>query len=222
MILFDFFRIYGHDSRMLLVVIAAWVLSVMIAICAHEWAHAFAAYKNGDPTAKVSGRMTLNPKKHLEPVGFLMLLLVGIGWAKPVPVNPFNFRNFKKANFWVSIAGVLTNFIIAFVASFFIALLIFLVPNPGFWWWAAITFLSFLMMINLALMLFNLLPIPPLDGFNLLKSFTKPNNRYMQFARNNAMTLIMVVLVLSFIGFGIFQLVPHIQRAFFWLWGLIF
>ena len=207
--------------------IGGFLLAIMIALILHEWAHAYAAYKSGDPTAKMMGRMTLNPKKHVEPLGLLMFLFVGIGWAKPVPVNPFNYKNFKRGNFWVSIAGVLTNLIIGFVASFALFLLTHFAGNhllvsAPLWLFALGMFLEFLVMINIALMLFNLLPIPPLDGYNLLRSFTKPNNRYMQFARNNSMILIMIVLVLSILGYGVFVLGGYIIGGFNSLWALIF
>ena len=207
-----------------LAIIIAFVLAIMIAICVHEWAHAYAALKQGDPTAKMAGRVTLNPRKHLEPMGILMFLIVGIGWAKPVPVNPFNYKNFKRGNFWVSIAGVLTNLIMGFVASLAFFLLV-RIQDPHFMVWAITWFFSFMMTINIALMIFNLLPIPPLDGYNLLKSFTKPNNKVMQFLRDNQMLLLMTILIISIIPqipFGIFTLAEFIYIGFLRLWGVIF
>ena len=98
-----------------IVKILAQFLAVMVVITFHEFAHAYAAYKCGDPTAKFSGRMTLNPLKHFDPLGIVMFAFVGFGWAKPVPINPNNFNDYKKGCLWTSAAGVIANYIMAFV-----------------------------------------------------------------------------------------------------------
>ena len=92
--------------------------AILIGLTVHEWAHAYAAYRLGDPTARNLGRMTLNPLAHVDLFGFLMLLLVGFGWAKPVPVNPRNFKNYRRDDIIVSLAGIFTNVVIAFLFSF--------------------------------------------------------------------------------------------------------
>lgn len=107
----------------------AGIIAILFVLCPHEFAHAYIAYKNGDPTAKFNGRMTLNPIKHIDPIGFLLFALVGFGWAKPVPVNPYNFRKQKTGMFTTAIAGVTINLIIAFIAySLFLVVEIFLTP----------------------------------------------------------------------------------------------
>ncbi|MCL2569645.1 MAG: site-2 protease family protein [Firmicutes bacterium] len=219
------FSIFQSDMTGLEIMLAivAFGLAIMIALVFHEWAHAFAAYKSGDPTAKMMGRMTLNPAKHVEPLGLFSFIFIGIGWAKPVPVNPFNYRNFRRGNFWVSIAGVLTNFIFGFVFS----LGFFMITNftnyvENVWLWALAIFFMFSMVINISLMIFNLLPIPPLDGYNMLRSITKPNNSYMQWARDNAHWLLIVVLLVSMFSGGIFLLRDGIISLFNMLWGAIF
>ena len=204
------------------ILIFVFLIAVTIALVMHEWAHAFAAYKCGDPTAKLLGRMSINPAKHVEPTGLLMFLLAGIGWAKPVPVNPFNFRNYRKGNFWVSTAGVITNLIIGFVASFFFAMIYHLAPNPNLALWGLGMFFMFLMAINLSLMIFNLIPIYPLDGFNVLRSFTKPNNRYMLFMQQYGHIVLIIVLIISMATRAIWYFVELLQTAFLGLWGLIF
>lgn len=98
-----------------LIEILAGLIAAVVVITFHEFAHAFVAYKCGDPTAKFSGRMTLNPIKHFDPLGMLMFALVGFGWAKPVPINPNNFRNYKAGAFWTSAAGIIMNYAMAFV-----------------------------------------------------------------------------------------------------------
>lgn len=99
-----------------LIYYVASFIAVICVLCPHEFAHAYVAYKNGDPTAKFSGRMTLNPLKHIDPVGFVLCVLVGFGWARPVPINPDNFRKRKVGLFTTAIAGVVANYVIAFFA----------------------------------------------------------------------------------------------------------
>ena len=88
-------------------------LVVVVVLSLHEFAHAFVAYKCGDPTAKFSGRMTLNPLRHFDPIGMLMFAVVGFGWAKPVPINPNNFKNYRSGTFWTSAAGIIMNYCMA-------------------------------------------------------------------------------------------------------------
>jgi len=206
----------------IMVAIIAFLFAIMIALVLHEWAHAWAAYKSGDPTAKVMGRMTLNPAAHIDPMGVLFFLLAGIGWAKPVPVNPFNYRNFKRGNFFVSIAGVTVNLILGFFFSLGWFVLLHFGDIEQLWQFALFMFFMLGMVMNLSLMIFNLLPIPPLDGYNLLVSITKPDNGYMKWARDNAQMLLIMVLVVSMLTGGIFLLRDGIIWLFEGLWRLIF
>ena len=98
-----------------IVALLAQFLAVVVVLTFHEFAHAYAAYKCGDPTAKFCGRMSLNPAKHFDPIGLFAFVFAGFGWAKPVPINPNNFDNYKKGAFWTASAGVLTNYIMAFL-----------------------------------------------------------------------------------------------------------
>ena len=100
-----------------LVSLLASFLAVMVVITLHEFSHAFIAYKCGDPTAKWAGRMTLNPVKHFDPLGIVMFALAGFGWAKPVPVNPNNFKHYRSGSFWTSAAGIIMNYFRVFVLS---------------------------------------------------------------------------------------------------------
>ena len=215
----------GYGAWHTLLAIFAFGVAITMALVVHEWAHAWAANKSGDPTAKMMGRMSLNPRRHVEPVGLVSFMLVGIGWAKPVPVNPFNYRNFKWGNFFVSISGIVVNLILAIVFSLCLYFMdtyahVSLHGNIGIW--ALYQFFMMATFLNVALMIFNLLPIFPLDGYNILRSFTKPNNSYMQFVRNNThwllITVILVIMVTGWFG----MLRDSIIGAFLWFWGLIF
>lgn len=151
--------------------------AVLIAITFHEFAHAFAAYKLGDETAKSQGRLTLNPLKHIDPIGIFMLLFLGFGWGKPVQIDARNFnRNIsvKKAEAIVSFAGPLANFILAIIFSVISALLLKFNVLDGMGYRAAITVYSILqdiVLLNIGLGLFNLIPLPPLDGSKILSAF---------------------------------------------------
>jgi len=210
----------GLNFVQVLIILAAFFVAITIAITFHECAHAFAAFRAGDHTAKQAGRLTLNPLAHFEPIGFLCLILAGIGWAKPVPVNPFNYRNFKVGNFWVSISGVLTNLLIAFIFSFGF----YMVSGPyqaapdNLWWFGLYNLLGLCMVINISLAVFNLLPIPPLDGYNLLVSFTKPNNGFMLAMRNYARVVLIIVVLFG--GVILFTVRDFIQDAMLSFWGL--
>lgn len=130
---------------------------LFIAIIFHELAHGYMAYILGDNTAKNAGRLSLNPIKHIDPVGFVCMLVFRFGWAKPVPINPLNFRNRKRDTILVSLAGPLTNFIIAILVSFVI--LFARITSPILQKIFVIT-----LWYNIMLGVFNLLPFPPLDG----------------------------------------------------------
>jgi len=138
---------------------------ILIGLSFHEWAHAYAAYKRGDPTARNLGRMTVNPIAHLDPIGIVMLLVAGFGWARPVPVNPRNFKEPRKDEIIVSLAGVTTNLIIAFVFMG-IAYLVSLFTQSE----VAYVLLLYTVYINVGLFVFNLIPVPPLDGYHVFQA----------------------------------------------------
>lgn len=135
-----------------------WGASLIVAVTVHEFAHAWAADYLGDPTARLSGRLTLNPLSHLDPLGTLALLIAHIGWGKPVPIDPYNLDNPKRDGMLISLAGPASNFILAFLLSLIVKLLF---PQ------VLVLFAPFIV-LNVGLGVFNLLPIPPLDGSKIL------------------------------------------------------
>ena len=137
-----------------------FIVALLIAITVHEFSHAWMANYLGDPTAKLAGRLTLNPISHLDPIGTIMLLLVGFGWGKPVPFNPYFLRRGgKAAPLLVAIAGPLSNFVLAITLSITYKIIYPLAGNT-----LLLSGLYIIIEINIILMIFNLLPIPPLDG----------------------------------------------------------
>ena len=147
-------------------------IPLLYSVILHELAHGWVAYMMGDSTAKWQGRLSLNPLKHLDPVGTLMLFLFGFGWAKPVPVNFSNLHDTRKGLILVSSAGIITNMLLAFIAFF---LYRFLSPEPG---GVLSTLLYYLAQINIILASFNMIPIPPLDGSKILMGFLPARLQY--------------------------------------------
>ncbi|PIE57153.1 MAG: site-2 protease family protein [Desulfobulbus propionicus] len=153
----------------------------LFALTLHELAHGYVAYQLGDPTAKEAGRLTLNPLKHLDPLGVVAFIIMKIGWAKPVPVNPRYFRDPRKGMLLVAIAGPAANIMIA-IASAMLVKLIVLLPPPLFVFRPLFDMLVASVWINVMLAVFNCLPIPPLDGSKVLMSLLPPRTAY-SFAR---------------------------------------
>ncbi len=137
-------------------------IPLLFSVIIHEVAHGWVAYRMGDPTAKWLGRLTLNPLKHLDPVGTLMLFLAGFGWAKPVPVNFNNLSDKRKGLIFVSSAGIVANILFAFISLLFIRL--FSTSSSGI----AVILVYYVVQINITLAALNLIPIPPLDGSKIL------------------------------------------------------
>lgn len=151
--------------------------AIIIGLTIHELAHAYTSYKLGDMTAKNDGRLTLNPLKHIDPLGFILILIAGFGWAKPVSFNPDNLKNKHRDEILISLAGPCANFLLALL-FLVIARLFYFHPyfngTPG--GFAIINLLILWSVINLGLFFFNMLPIPPLDGSHVYMTFLKEIN----------------------------------------------
>lgn len=208
--------------------LSGWLLTalyripgIIIGLSFHEWAHAYAAYKRGDPTARNLGRMTVNPVAHVDPIGILMLLIAGFGWARPVPVNTRNFKNPRKDEIIVSLAGVTTNFIIAFLFTGVLFAVTFFTESE-----IAYGLIMNIIYINLGLFVFNLLPIPPLDGFHVFQSlFTRIlGYRFFQFLERYGTVILIGILVVGgntgFLGAIVLWTVSAFAGFYTWLFGL--
>ena len=189
------------------------VPSVLLALSCHEAAHGYVAYRLGDPTAKAVGRLTINPFRHLDPIGAICLLLFRIGWARPVPVNPRNFKKPRAGMALVAIAGPLTNLLLG-IFSLLLSALIYSLILAGVLqgylgqvlvWFAYFFDMAF--MINIGLAVFNLLPIPPLDGSRIVTLLLPPRLYFkvMRYERQIALGMMLLLLVDSYVG-------PHLFR----------
>ncbi|XQY91746.1 site-2 protease family protein [Metabacillus sp. HB246100] len=176
------------------------VLTLIVAFTLHEFAHAYVAYKFGDPTAERQGRLTLSPLAHLDPFGTLLIFIAGFGWAKPVPVNRYFFKRPKLAGVLVSVAGPLSNLFLAFIgmailyiliATNVIALLPVNVVN------SLEQFFTIFVSLNAILFLFNLLPVPPLDGYRIIEDLVSPNLRAKLTQYESYGIIIFLVLVVT-------------------------
>ncbi len=181
----------------------AWVAAILIALTVHEFSHALASHLLGDQTAKRMGRLTLNPLAHLDPFGFMALVLVGFGWGKPVPYNPYNLRFPRWGSTIVAAAGPVSNILSVVVFGTVLKLV-----APNFPLGNMLTeFLMLLVVINLILCLFNLIPIPPLDGSKFLLS-ALANPRYQKFRYNletrGPLILLLIIVLDGLMGINIF------------------
>ena len=191
-----------------LIEVIAGLIAVLFIFAPHEFAHAFVAYKCGDGTAKMQGRLTLNPLKHMDPTGFLLCAVAGFGWAKPVPIYPSNFRHYRRGLFCTAIAGVVTNYIILAYPLFLVLYKFVLLQYSDFFTANQLLYyivktvdlaLFYIFAYGLGIAVFNLLPLYPLDGFRVIESFTRQINPVRRFLRNYGMYILIALVVESFL-----------------------
>ena len=185
--------------------------AIVIGLTFHEFMHAFSAWKLGDMTPKVQGRVTLNPLSHIDPVGIIVLVFVGFGWGRPVQVNPYAFtKNRRRSNFIVDIAGVGMNFVIAFIFTAIYLLAVYkwgYDPNstPGL-------ILVNIVQINFILIVFNLLPIPPLDGFGIVTEiFDLRRFEWYRPLYNNGFFILLALIIFGLLSY---ILIPALNFLF--------
>ena len=197
-----------------------FAVSVLLTLILHEIAHGYVAYRCGDPTAKMLGRLSLDPRKHLDPIGTLCLVFLGFGWAKPVPINPRNFRNIVKDTMLVSFAGPATNFLLSIGFAVLLRLLIEFFPL-GEWQGNTVWDFFFLMfqtgvVVNIGLGWLNLMPIPPLDGSKILWGVLPPKLgfQYMQLERYGFLVLILLLMT-GALGYVLYPLIQFSVNTVF-------
>lgn len=246
------------DPSGTLITLAYTLIAILFSLILHECAHGWVAYKCGDPTAKMLGRLTLNPAKHLDPIGTICMFFIGIGWAKPVPINPRRFRHFRRDYIMVSLAGIITNLLLCIVSLFISAVLcrfmyqseiladmraggfqdnfidiyhVFIPANAilngkfqyvtayinsGCEWMVYVQRLFLLLArMNLGLAIFNLIPVPPLDGYRFLDMFVFKGKLMLDQRISFAISIGFMILLLSGILDGLLVTVNGAVYGFF-------
>ena len=189
--------------------------SILIASTVHEYAHGWMAYKLGDLTAKVNGRLTLNPLAHIDPIGALSMALFRFGWSKPVPINEYNFKNRELGTALTALAGPVSNFILASITA-----LLFHIFNVDISTLIGLFLYTFII-VNLSLAIFNLIPIPPLDGHKIIRALLPKKLRYY-WERLEKVSFIFIILLLipfSPVGNAVSILISNVLNFFLTLLG---
>ena len=236
---YNFFMYY-------LIELLASFLAVTVVLTLHEFAHAYVAYKCGDPTPKFNKRLTLNPLAHFDILGLVLFAFAGFGWAKPVPINPMNFNHYKRGLTLTAVAGVAMNYITAFLFCPLFYLVTYYVNIP----FAALQnllelFTLYLFLYSVSFCVFNLIPLPPLDGWRVVQALNKRRGRVYRFFERYGNIILIVLIAFHFLTeislqyevlrlagniFWYADILGHIMRyvvwAFKWpitaLWGLVF
>ena len=196
-------EVIRENGRLGLLYVLALLFAIVFALVLHEIAHGLVALWNGDRTAKMYGRLSLNPLKHFDIFGLLMMLVVGFGWAKPVPIYPYNFHKYRKGLFLTAIAGVVANYIIAFIAyPLFLLIAVYAAPTAS----AAVYVVNFFEQVfylifaySLSVAVFNLLPFYPLDGFRVVESLTREINPVRRFLKDYGRYILLILVLESFL-----------------------
>ena len=197
------------------IIILMWIPIILLSLSFHESAHAYMANKLGDPTAKNFGRCTLNPISHLDPMGFLSMLIIGFGWAKPVPINARNFENPRKGMALSSLAGPVSNLILATASALLFSIFnglysfspFYIINNPTaveVLYYTAY-FFYFGVWLNVSLAIFNFIPVPPLDGSRILGLIlpAKYYFKYMKYERYTGIAFALIVIVLGYMNISL-------------------
>ena len=203
------------------------VLSFIIALTCREFMRALVAYKMGDPTPKLAGRLSLNPIRHIDTSGFIMFLLFGVGWSKPTQVNPLNFKKYKTGMRWISVVGIITNFVLGLIAAGILAILLATVGLPNIYVGYFYNFLTYFMIVNSFLVMFNLLPLFPLDCYMFITTFMRPDNKFIEFSVRNSFKILLLIFMISILGDLLFgfdvldEFLLLIYRFIYWPLSLV-
>lgn len=193
---------------------------ILLAITFHEFSHGMAAYRLGDPTAKMAGRLSLNPLRHLDVMGTLVFFITRmVGWAKPVPVDPRYFKNPHRDMFWVALAGPASNILLAAISAFIFSFLKGMISYSEF---SLRVLLPIVLMIkisiqiNIGLAVFNLIPVPPLDGGRILTGILPPRQamRFAQVERYGAPILLILIFLTPFDSYVIYPIIHFLTSLF--------
>jgi Zn-dependent protease len=233
----------GGDPKEIIISLLLMIPVILLSLSTHEAAHGYVAYKMGDPTARNLGRVTVNPLKHLDPMGSLCMLVFGYGWAKPVPINARNFRNPKRGMAYTAIAGPISNLILGIIGTVLYAIGLFVISYLSYFFGdlitdeftfgilqALLTLFYFFGYMNFVLAVFNLIPIPPFDGSRFFSLFL-PSKIYfamMKYERYIMIGILVLMIACSRLfnfspfGFVADKLFDLIANAIFRLMSLIF
>ena len=224
------------DIVIRIITLLASFFAVMVVLSFHEFAHAFVAYKCGDPTAKINGRCSLNPMVHFDLLGLIMFTFAGFGWAKPVPINPLNFNHYRRGLTLTAIAGVVMNLIMAFLLFPIYKLVVLYVNIPL---WPIQTFVEMLFMLlwtySISFCVFNLIPLAPLDGWRVVEALNRRHGRVYRFFERYGSIILLILIAIHFVS-GYFTVLGYIEILGYILdfavnivawpitafWGLIF
>lgn len=224
--------IFSEGLQSALYILIIRLIVALIALPIHECAHGYVAYRLGDDTAKRQGRLTINPLAHFDPIGTVAIILFGFGWAKPVPINPLNFENPKKGMMISSLAGPLSNIGLALISMvlYKISNIVFYFGISNAFIVTVQTFFLYMVSINITLGVFNLIPIPPLDGSRIATYFL-PQRIYFKIMQYENFIFIGLMIVLwlgildgpiSFVSGSVTYLLNFITRPIDWLIALLF
>ena len=195
--------------------------AIIIGFSFHEFAHAFASNKLGDPTPRNQGRLTLSPLAHIDIIGFILILVAGFGWAKPVQINPRYYKNPRRDEMIVSLAGPAMNLVVAFVFVVIYRLTINFYSGDNVVVYNLLRVIEYVTWINVILFFFNLIPLPPLDGFHILKELM-PRRQYrlVWFLEQYSTIILLIIIITPVMSYVILPPATFINDLFFRLLGM--